>query len=268
MMLSTKPSTVSNYCSSCTPGDPTDIICEDAEGANTVTGTGFDTSVCGDAVWATVVTDGNNTITEENSSGTSGCPNNDGAKEIKFYTEENGAGEENTYMQHTITPTGDLYIQAYLTALDLSNFNGTEDGSVISMWEDGAAKYVAVLSLVRTSNNIEYQMIFRDNTDTVYTINIDNASGNSNCLGTNPTAGDRIVLEFHKNTAAGVTFTLNGTTECDSTDYTMFNDDVDSYKTGSDGNITTMAHGGGDAWSVNLDMIAVDNDTMPGACSE
>jgi hypothetical protein len=256
---------VSDYCSSCTPGDPTDVMCEDGDSTGNGPYDDWDNAVC---VYESTTVNSNNYISEASHSGDinadQGCTQQ-GALAIEFYVEDD-AGED-TWTYNTISETS-IRIQAYFILIS-ELWEATEIASLFFIYDTGAAKKLASAQLVGDgAGDVDLFLAYCDSDDTC-----DTYANMSSGKAVDITVGTwyRIGLLFDPNDAtSGSTLTVDGVEQATSESIgngTTVNAGPERLYLGAEGSLTTLEGAGADAIKWQLDIIGVDDDTMPGACS-
>jgi len=251
-----KPSSAlpSDYCSDGGGSDPTDIICEDAEGSNVISG--FDTA---QVAWDAANEDGDNTITEQAHVGTIGCTGA-GSYAISVYVANTNANEEQCNVEEALgTSKSAMYAQLIVTPDDTSTWENSEELSVINFYQSTNGYNLASVQLKRDgSGNIVFQLRYMKNDYAQVEIT------GSTVLSDN--TWYRVGLEWKQNSSSdGARLWINGTEEVSSDDnsHTTVNESMNKIYLGSRDESSTLETGGADAVTVQIDLVGIDDDTMP-----
>jgi len=225
-----------NYCSDGGGSDPTDIVCDDAEGSTTVVGTDYDT--------AQLSWDGGSTIDtgaylkEIAHSGILSCSNK-GDYAIEYYVIDAADNDsEAAKIEENITATGTLYAQLYFNIVS----EEIDDGDIVQIiaFQNGGVRRLSV-RLTQISSNLVLRM--RHYTSAAVYTNTDGSTPLS--TGT----WYRLGVEWTKNSGTAKVY-LNGSAECSSVD--THNSDIDSVELGSNDADTDIAN---DATKIQVDII-------------
>ena len=246
---------VADYCSSFTPGDPADLFCEDSDGANTVeTGATDWTTARGTDVGYTQTIDTGATWIEAAHSGTLSCVGK-GDYAIEYYTiDAANNGSESANMEVDITDSANVYTNFYFNLVSEAMDNSTKVGLVKYCTLEGCAGRAATLSVWQdASGNLELYLEHQlADTSYVYT-----AGTTALSTGT----WYRVGLLWEQSPSEVEVF-LNGVSEIASSDVFGTND-IESVLVGTDDLGSDVNN---EAVTIQIDLFAVDNDTMPGAC--
>ena len=226
-------------CSSCTPGDPSDIFCEDCDNS--------DNFWCS---WTDDV-DGTNTVACANHSGTLACTDK-GSKAIEI-TIDGDQGELASKYQ-AVTENA-VYIHFYLNLKTWSGMDNLDEVVLIQVYE---ADY----------NTLARLWIYDiSGTPRLYYI-IDGQAGDEVEAGPYLTVGTWYDVEFswQRNTANGVNLNVNDTDYALDDGQTTIDVNCERIYIGS----TSLSGGigAGEDIVIQMDNIEVDNDTMPDDCPE
>jgi len=245
-------SAAADYCSSCTPGDPTDIMCEDAEGTNDLGG--FNTAQC--SGWSETI-EANNTVTNASHSGDinsdQGCTNQ-GSYAIQIHVDNTAAGED-AYLSDDITAKSNVYGQFYLivTANNLEN-----------------SDYVSLNQLLRTTGGTVHLMglmLWRNATDTVIRAYYRNSSdANVSSDSTATISNDTwYKIEYQWESGSTLKVWIDDSLEISETDNDTEN--VERLRIGSIDVLGSTAADSSDIVTYQVDMVGWDDDTIPSDCS-
>lgn len=245
-------------CGSCTPGNPVDLFCEDSEGTNSIEDdpqASYDTAVCDDAFWLSVV-HLNNTLTDESHSGTLNCSNR-GDYVVQFYVGEDVAGRESTYLERNHGGgEGSYYTQLYFNIVS-EELDSNDDYVSLIVLEDEAANRTVSVRLYQSSgdNNLYLQMVYYNGVGYDY-LPVDMTTNGTTALSTG--AWYRLRLDWVSGTS--VYMYVDSTTEqSDIVDIGARN--VQYHIIGFDTGDTDTDDGGDDEVTVQMDLIGADNDT-------
>ena len=243
---------ISDYCSSCTPGDPTDEFCEDAEGSNTIeTGaTDFTTAQC--SGWTPTIDTGAY-LYEQGHSGSLSCSNK-GSYAIQYQViDVDNNDSEDASLSIDTTDSDLLYVNFYFNVISSAMSDDSERVGLatIAAYDAGNEKLVSVA--------IDYQ------TDPLLRIAMSNrngAAGSTDTYGTTtivPGTWYRGTLIWNRGTAAS--FLLNGSVETTNADI----DDLTSkgVTIGSTNATTQVAN---HSVVIQMDMVGIDLTADPGVC--
>lgn len=251
---------IADYCSSCTPGDPTDIRCEDFDGSYTEeTGADdIDTLRCDD--WTPLV-DGENTLFEVTHAPGNTCTDK-GTYAAKFHVEDTaGGGEEDCHLEKSITEEATLFYNLYFVITDSS---GVDDNDTVGLIRYSyGATFLLYVAIWQSDVDSKWYLRMRYR-------NADN--NNYNVDGTTEIVEDtwyRLGVEWDQtNGHAHVYLTDNlhasGSLECTSESADQDNG-VTLIQLGSSEGSTQL--GDNDSFDYQLDNVGTDDDTMPGACA-
>lgn len=217
----------SALCSSCTPGDPSDIFCEDFEGPRcswTESNTG----------------DGDTNPQSTRNQSTMPCTSK-GTYNADFYCP---SASDKTYYQRAISDTSTLYVQFYFY-LESEGLNDSQ-GFTVYQVESSDEVNAGAVGIAQSGGSL-YLFAYANNWSTGPNVG-------STALSTG--TWYRIGVEYTKNTSNGLRVYLNGTeqTGCRVNTSTQALDKV-------------TFGGGEKAFRYQIDNIQVDDDTMPEACS-
>jgi len=215
-------------CSSCTPGDPSDVFCEDFEGPRcswTETGKGS-----GDT----------NPQSTRNQS-TNPCTSK-GTYNADFYCP---SASDETYYQRAISDTSTLYVQFYFY-LESESVDNSQGFSIVQIETSGGVNACAV-GIIQSGGSL---YLFG------YANNFANGPGvGSTALSTG--TWYRIGVEYTKNTANGCKIYINGVEDT--------NCRINTPNT-SVASLYILAAAGTYRWQ--LDNFQIDDDTMPKAFAQ
>ena len=225
-------------CSSCTPGDPSDIFCEDGENS-------------GDhwCSWADQVSSGNS-VTFAGHSDTLSCTDK-GDYAIVF--DVDGSNGELAALGMSISATGVFYAKFYVNITAMSYDSGTQ---FEIMTLEGSTAWLVGLYFGHEDGNEKFRMY------------VNGQGGNLEVDGPNISTGTwyKVELFFTKNSAdaAGAYFKVDGTQYSLSGDSTE-NINVDHVDLGSDDR--SYAVDATDTITFEMDIIKTDEDATPGDCA-
>lgn len=245
--------TVAPYCSSCSPGDPTDLMCEDAEGSNTIeTGaTDFTTAQCSDY---TASIDTGATLFEASHSGTLSCSNK-GDNAIQIYCVNSAGGADGVTLIKDVTDSNNSYASFYFNIVSEELDNGDVFGLMYYCNTDACdTNFNAGVSVKQNaSGNLILNMKHRlaDNSTE------ENEGSTTLSTGT----WYRVELAWLSGTSA--TVYLNGSSEI--SDLDCRTDQTKAIGIGSDP-VSWLSAISNDPITVQMDIIGADDDTRVGAC--
>jgi len=234
------------FCSSCTPGDPADIMCDNlggATGAYTCTWDGETENANSYLEWAAI------------DAGFPACPGI-GSYALQMHMDDSDGISEDAYNTISVTSSSTLYTQVYIL--------------VVSEAMDLAGEYIPLLQgrnntttlwfvrLIDSGAALHLQLVYRDSTDTsIYRTG----------APTTIVAGTayRIGVKWVQNTAApdGCQLYIDGNLEV-SANTTTDDLPVTTLYLGSPAGQTAIDTN--DITIIQFKLLEVDNDTMPGAC--
>jgi hypothetical protein len=259
---------VANYCSSCTPGDPTDIWCEDSEG-----------SVTEGANWTTaqfdydnITTSGSNTISDISHGGDiasdQSCSGEEGSYSVEFYLVDD-AGEDCFVREaNGIVSESHISFQIYYRLIS-ENWEASEYASVACFYDETAsAQNVCIMQVGDGTGGVDLYLAYCDSDDTCDSTYNSLSSGKA----IDVTVGTwyRLLLNWDQNDSTdGATLDVDGVEQATSESIgngTTVNQTVDRLYLGSEGSVT--ATGSSDEIKWEVDMIGIDDDAeMGAACS-
>ena len=240
------------YCSSCTPGDPTDVLCEDSDGAETVeTGaTDWTTAQCSDATYVQTISTGAY-FYENAHSGTLSCSGK-GSYAIEYYViDASDDGSENAFMMVDITEISNGYVNFYFNIVSESLAN-LENIMLFKFCSDNTcAGRLSYLQVLDDAGNLKLRTSHRIAAGThTYTTG-------STVLST----GTWYRVSYKWESGSAMSVLLNGGAEISSADVYSYN--IYAIQFGSqDLGTATNNH----AVTIQMDLLGMDDDTMPGAC--
>ncbi len=215
-----------SLCSSCTPGDPSDVFCEDFEGPRcswTESNTG----------------DGDTNPQSTRNQSTNPCTSK-GTYNADFYCP---SASDETYYMRAISDTSTLYVQFYFY-LESEGLENDQGFSVYQVESSGGVNAGAV-GITQRDGSL-YLFTYANNWST-------GPGVSSTALSTG--TWYRIGVEYTKNTTNGLRVYLNGTeqTGCRTNTSTQALENI-------------AFGGQDKAFRYQIDNIQVDDDTMPEAC--
>jgi hypothetical protein len=232
--------TVSATCTSCTPGDPADVLCEDCENS--------------DAFWCSWSEDidAGNTVSCENHSGTLACTDK-GSKAINVSI--SGSNGLSACKYKDVTAVNSVYVNGYFNLVSTANWDAWESIDILRVYNVTNSRILCVLYISYTGT--EYKLSMRVTT----TVGDDSVTGPAISLNT----WYRVGLSYTKNTTNGASLWVSGT------EYP-----ADDGETTYDNTVTRQYIGSQDWGSIGAsetavyqwDCVEIDDDTMPGACPE
>lgn len=253
-----KPSTaISNYCSSGTPGDPMDVFCEDSEGGNTIETGATDWTKAQNAGWVDWDSPAEHTMIEAPHTDTLNCAGK-GDYAIEIHVVDT-TGNEEMEVNLDIANKTTLYGQIYFNITDTTGVDSGDDYGLFSFCfdEDGNCNsIIVVVGLTYIAPNWKVGMIYSkaDETNSAMTFN-----GTPTAVAVN--TWHRLGIKFVQ--GSEITVYLNGASEITTADVTDI-EDVKSVGFGSNGIYTIINN---DAATFQVDLLAIDDDAMPGACT-
>ena len=228
MINSYRYATPSGLCSSCTPGDPSDVFCEDFEGPR--------------CSWTESNT-GDGDVNPQSTRNQSKMPcTSKGTYNADFYCP---SASDETYYMRTISDTSTLYVQFYFYLESESVGDG--QGFSIFQVEDSDGSNAGLVGIIQRDGSL-------------YLFDYANNWANGPGVGTTALSTGtwyRIGVEYTKNTTNGLRVYVNGTEQigCRAT-------------TGTQALENIAFGDGEKAFRYQIDNIQVDDDTMPEACTE
>ncbi len=228
MINSYRYATPSGLCSSCTPGDPSDVFCEDFEGPRcswTESNTG----------------DGDTNPQSTRNQSTMPCANK-GTYNADFYCP---SASDETYYERAISDTSTLYVQFYFY-LESESVNDNQGFSIFQV-EDSDGSNAGAVGITQSGGSL-------------YLFTYANNWANGPGVGTTALSTGtwyRINIKYTKNTTNGLRVYINGTEQVDC-----------RATTGTQALEKAAFGGGEKAFRYQIDNIQVDDDTMPEACTE
>ena len=238
----------SSICSACTPGDPTDIFCEDFEGS---------VDPPDSSAWCTWVesVDGTNTVTVVSHSGTwSSCTSAEKGSDAVKMTVVGAQGETASIRT---SRSQDLLYQSFYWTWDEDATNILDDGD-----------WVSIYTVERAGPGLLYKVSVLNSGGVNYIYCNYTHSGGTKGFSTGITPVDNqiyhIQVEWHRNTEDGFQIWIDSVNKGDTSGLTTLDYETAYIHLGS-----TTSHssiGTGDDFTMTFDMLEVDNDTMPTGC--
>ena len=244
-VIARKNAAVASLCTSCTPGDPSDQFCEDADNAG--------------ALWCSYTDDisGTNTVAATAISGNLSACSKRGSNAVQMTLD--GAQGDSAAKYYTISSTGTLYFSSYTNIMSYSGFDTSDDRVTLTEFYDTTNGWQVYVVFVNYAGSIELQLIMRSAEDSYSMVRGPTIA--SIGLGT----WFQLEMYFVANTTNGAWMKVN------STQYTLADGETTSNYTlervyiGSDGS-EGLGIGAGDAITVQYDLIQADKTAELGAC--
>lgn len=235
--------TVPTTCSSCTPGDPADIFCEDCENSGNFWCT-----------WTADTIDSGNSVDCQNVSANIACLDK-GAKAIQVFVDGDNGEEAARYK--TIASATELYIHFYL---DIVSHNGLDNlDSVSILWiEDTGTGRAGHFYLIRDGSgnyDLKYFLDGQGGDEVESTINGFTTGTQYECE-----------LWWKADTVNGMTMSINDTLYAPDDGETTKDVTIERIYVGSIGTITAL--GADEDVTFQVDVIEADDDTMSDDCPE
>ena len=238
-------------CTSCTPGDPADKLCEDADNAG--------------ALWCTPDTayiDGTNTVSAQALTAGLACTER-GTNGLRVVV--TGAQGELAANGYDLTFLDQVNIHGYFVLIS-ETLDDTDYVTVSEVWDDNSGSSAA-LTIVLISGVPKFRLL------------VNTQAGVEEVLGgavAAPGTWQEVEFNWKRNTETvfegeppvyGAWFRIDGGTLYTSSDNSITLDErAEEVRIGS--TVSGSGITSGDDITFEWDMIEVDNDAMPGACAE
>ncbi len=246
MINSYRYATPSGLCSSCTPGDPADVLCEDFEGSSDCGNDSGAKANCQCSWSATEDGTGSLNFASTRNQSTNPCANK-GTYNVDLNVSGTYNNWDNDYdISKSFTAKTSLYTQAYIY-IESEGLSDNQNAVLFTFTDSGSAHEAFVVVLRQVSGAL-YLATYANDTGTG-----PNVGGTAISTGT----WYRVGMEYVSNTSNGGKIYIAGV------------EDVGCRINTPDmavANIYALAGGGTYRWQ--FDNIQVDDDTMPEACTE
>ena len=241
-------------CTSCTPGDPADIFCEDFEGSTDPP------NDCAWCTWTETVSAGNVLTTGSHTGTWQSCTSDDlGSNALKITVD--GANGENAYLWRNIQDDAfnNMFVQFYFW-FDEDNTDTLEDSDKISVMAVTSSADSVILWSVQvysfSNNNILY--FTYAHTGGTETVTLDGSIDDGTVY--------EIKVWYKRNQADGVLVYLDDVDKTDTNNNTTWDYEPHNLYIGSSDVTTNFTSG--DKAMMEIDMIEFDGDTLPTSCEE
>jgi len=221
-----------DYCDSCTPGDPTDIFCEDFEG------TGYNCS------WSETIGTGGS-IDEDATIDSNFTCSDLGSEALEVSV---GADANTTY---TVHDTGSAYsvfkIKMYLV-VTAANFGGTSQNEIVASLTSAAGtgdRMVDIYLNTDASSNLRFRFSYYYGSETAYSSTI--------------STGTQYEIYISWDSGNNLTIDLNGTS--------VVNDNTPGSGTIRYVQIGRLFGASERSWTIQWAAMGADDDTEPSDCS-